>query len=275
MFTSEVHKNAVLGAISVFSSLIGVGAGYKIAKRELKEHYERIADSEIREAKAFYQKPALATEFDFNEVAVLQDEEMPAVAALGRKALQATIDDEVSIVPKREPEEIPQEIKDMYRTGEPVAYHEMHDRPAEVVTTIFESKTVVTEEIFDYEEETARRAENPGQPYIISDAEFNEKGEDYTAVELTWYEDDQTMADAKDQLVQDVDSIIGLDNLKFGYGSGDPKVVYIFNEPMDTLFYVQHFEGSYAKHVAGIDTDALEHSDKSQRVRRFRQGDDG
>ena len=73
-----------------------------------------------------------------------------------------------------------------------------------------------------------------------------------------------------------VDELIGLDNLRFGYGSEDSRVVYIRNEPLDLIISVQLARGSYKKLVLDMDDEPeLKHSHQSGKVRRFRAGDDG
>ena len=91
----------------------------------------------------------------------------------------------------------------------------------------------------------------PGHPYVVSVRDF-EFGDAFSQSELTWYEEDQVLADDQDMPVPDVDGVVGLENMeRFGMGSDDPNLVYIWNEKMRTMFEVFRNEGSYAKIVHG------------------------
>lgn len=230
MFKTELHKNAFIAGVSVLSSIMGAGAGYKFAQGQLRSYYESLATEEILQAKAFYQKPDLdpigeITEVnETNEGLIVEGVLTPS----GKEAVEKLIG----------------------ASKDPVNYNAMHEHPpAPDTTDIWKNKEETVVEEFDYETEMINR--DPAMPYIVSEQEFNELNEEHEAIELVWYEDDETMSDAADEIIEDVDSKIGLDNLKFGYGSGNPKVVYVRNEMMDALFAIDLANGSYASIVHG------------------------
>lgn len=82
-------------------------------------------------------------------------------------------------------------------------------------------------ENFDYEKEMEIRAST--HRYIVSEDEFFEQ-EDRSS--LTYYEGSDTLTDDKDDIL-DLEDFVGRENLKFGYGSNDPNVVFIRNEKYD------------------------------------------
>jgi hypothetical protein len=126
------------------------------------------------------------------------------------------------------------------------------------------------EDDFDYDAEIPLRSEDA--PYIISRDEFNQGEKDYAQDTLTFYVLDDTLCDARDQVIPDSDGAVGDVNLqKFGHGSGDNNVVYVRNDRMETDFEVLKSKNSYAKDVLG-----LRHADGggSRKRPRFRGEDE-
>ena len=91
---------------------------------------------------------------------------------------------------------------------------------------------------------------------------------EYDQASYTWFDGDETMADERDQFVSEVDKVIGFDNLRFGYGSGDPLVVYVRNDLLELEFEIMHAGTKYSEVIAGF----IEHAER-RKVPRFR-GDD-
>jgi hypothetical protein len=96
---------------------------------------------------------------------------------------------------------------------------------------VAEERTQVEEVVvvvFNYEEEMKTRSSN--HPYIVSEDEYSEDSEDRVC--WTFYEGSDTLADDKDEPI-DLEDYAGRANLRFGYGSSDPNVVFIRNEKYD------------------------------------------
>ena len=109
-------------------------------------------------------------------------------------------------------------------------------------------------DFFDYEKEVPLR--DPEVPYVISFDEFELEGQDFDKVSLEYYEEDDVVLDNSVEPMTDVDELIGEHNLKkFGYGSKDPRIVYIRNEYFETDWEVRIMQGSYVKDVLGYDED--------------------
>lgn len=104
-------------------------------------------------------------------------------------------------------------------------------------------------------------------PHIISEDEFNENADDYEQLSLSYYTEDDILADEADEAVEAVDSVVGSENLKsFGRNSRDPNVIFVKNDEAQTLFEIVQIRGSYVKLVLGFDED----DSGSERLRKFR-----
>lgn len=65
------------------------------------------------------------------------------------------------------------------------------------------------------------------KPYVISPEEFGEF-EDYETISLTYYAD-EVLADELDELVEDIDDVVGLDSLKT-FGRHEDDSVFVRND---------------------------------------------
>jgi hypothetical protein len=71
---------------------------------------------------------------------------------------------------------------------------------------------------------------------------------------MTWYSGDNVLVDDKDQPVDNVNKIVGIENLQyFGRWSDQENIVYIRNERLTAMFEVLRSEGKYAIEVLGLD----------------------
>lgn len=231
-------KKVMVGLASAFSALAGAAAGYTVAQKRLEKAYEEIVKQEVEAAKEFYGKLYKTDEKYATPEAAVE-------ARLGDEAVKALRKYVAG-------EEVVESIEDL----------ELDDGAIEVVKTTVTRKEVTRnvftdaridedDDGFDYEREVAMR--DSSKPYIISHDEFMENTPEFTQVNITYYEGDDTMADQTDKHIDSWEDSISSDNLKFGHGSKDPNIVYIRNEPLELDFEVVHSDGSYAKEVLGFD----------------------
>lgn len=116
---------------------------------------------------------------------------------------------------------------------------------------------------------------DPNTPYTISVAEFMANDNDYDQITLTYFFADRTLADDSEKAIDDVDEIVGLENLKqFGRDSGNDAIVYIRNERLGSDFEVIRDGRSYSKDVLGIeDWENQPVREPIPRPKKFRNGD--
>jgi hypothetical protein len=93
------------------------------------------------------------------------------------------------------------------------------------------------------------------KPYLVSQEVFTEPREEYALVEFTLYTGDDTVANDKDEILDDaeVERIIGSDNLNmFGYLEDDPHIVLVRNDQLLWNIEVTLSHRKYGENVAGF-----------------------
>lgn len=91
------------------------------------------------------------------------------------------------------------------------------------------------------------------EPYIIPVKEFMYEKEDYDKITVTYFENDDTLCDEREQLIPDIEGTVGSDALtKFGRFSDDKNIVYVRNDNLKTDFEVLLDKRSFSEVVLGI-----------------------
>lgn len=96
------------------------------------------------------------------------------------------------------------------------------------------------------------------EPYIISEEDFIDPNSyvEFDRNTLLYYEEDDVLATDRDEVIQNVEEIIGSQALtSFGYGSNNKDVVFVRNVKLGCNFEVIREEGSYQEMVLGIPMD--------------------
>lgn len=86
-------------------------------------------------------------------------------------------------------------------------------------------------------------------PYVISPNEFGTMDE-YETVSLTYYSKDNVLTDDNDEIVDDVDEIIGQDSLKH-FGEYEDDSVYVRNDRRKCDYEILLDESDYHKYYGG------------------------
>lgn len=91
-------------------------------------------------------------------------------------------------------------------------------------------------------------------PYVISVTSFNEEMKHYDKVSLQYYNEDDTLTDETDEVINDLITLIG-DHALVCFGdsdSNDPDVVYIRNDQLGIDYEIVRLDKSYVETVLGI-----------------------
>lgn len=108
---------------------------------------------------------------------------------------------------------------------------------------------------------------DPDKPYVITIEDFMNNCQDFDKASLTYYNEDDTLADEQEEAITDVYMTVGDDALlRFGDGSDDPDMVYVRNERLGSDYEVLRVNKSYQETVMGI-------CDKKQVKRRGPEDD--
>lgn len=235
----KVAAFTIVGLSMAAGAGLGV-AGYFLLKKKLEKQFEEQLNRELDEMRLFYARVRKEGAYATPE---------SAAEALGVK--EAT-EAHKSYDTVQAGEEITEEqlvaLRERMKRGGPST--DEVDVEIEVRSNIFTERSIAE---FDLEQERSKRASNPETPFVISKDEYFEGEPSYVNTTITWYEGDGILADERDVPVENVDALIGEDNLlRFGYGSGDPNIVYIRNTKNQVDFEVVRSTGEYANEVAGF-----------------------
>ena len=96
------------------------------------------------------------------------------------------------------------------------------------------------------------RYEVSSPPYVIDIELFSEERDDHDKCTIYYYEDDDTLTDENEEIIQDVYSTVGDALGCFGERSNDPEVVYVRNERLSIDYEVIRLSKSYSETVLGI-----------------------
>lgn len=225
---------------------IGLVAGHYISKPYWKKKYEELANTEISEMREHYHQ----------KIAVL--EQKPKLEEIVREqGYTQTEEEAINDANRRFPAE--EEISEEESKGINVV-----SENAGPVSNIFTTTGEVVDR-WNYDKELAQRTED--RPYVIHIEEFKEAAKDYDQVTYTWWENDSIMTAADDEVVEEVDRIVGEENLKlFGHGSEQQHVVYVRNDKLGMDIEILRSQDGYGEVVHGLD---LRHSEPMRRRRRF------
>lgn len=86
------------------------------------------------------------------------------------------------------------------------------------------------------------------RPYVISPDEFGEL-DDYDLISLTYYAD-EVLADDIDEIVEDVDNVVGLDSLTH-FGEYEPDSVFVRNDRLKADYEILLDERTYPEAIQG------------------------
>lgn len=266
------NNPVLLVGVGLVAGTLGAFGGYKYAQKRLRMYYKDIADAEIAEAKSYYahlRKDGNAADPETLLESLHGSSEVEAVRAHKQYSGEAPAATEEELMSDDE--------KDLF------AKNQVDPRPPveEVVTEVkktrrhtFEGSAPTENVEFDYEYEVSIRSED--KPYVITHDEYYAAEKDYEQIDLTYYQGDNTLADAREQAVpeDEEDASVGSDNLtRFGHGSLDENIVFVRNDRIEADFEITRSFGKYSEEVLGF-ADEDEHTLKhSTGVRKFRNQD--
>lgn len=234
-------------ALFIGGALVGSGVAYFVAKNLLEKKYAAQAEEEIASVRESY----------IDRMRILEDEL--------RKEDEKPI--KVPNLVMKTPNDVPKERIAPSNEELYTAYHNI--RPsAEVVEGL---KETVTDLGYARKEETVKEEadatlKESGYKYIEEDRDINTPyvipvqsymdGEElYSQFTFTYYAGDKTLVNEADEIVTDINGVIGYHNLdKFGEESGNDDTVYVRNDRLESDYEVLRDPGKYSQNVMGVDT---------------------
>lgn len=257
----------------------GFGCGYYVAKKRLELKYDKIAQTEIDEAREYYVAARKAVEQKLkepiNEVVEylgyvkpeengqVDDEEAESEAGQEGEAEDAEEGVEISeegtgpggeaaganpridyTAPGRD-EQAGQSSqgRDAGDSGSEDEADDSDDGDNSAGdVNVFEG--VQSHYVWDYAVETKARGDK-SQPYVIHVDELGEFDHDH--VTYQWYYDDRILTDEDDTVIENIHELVGSPNLlRFGHGTGNNNVVIIRNDRLNLEMEILRVDGRYA-----------------------------
>lgn len=282
-------KFLIYGGIAVVSAGVGFGAGYLVTKKKLEGQLE----SEIESVREAYRKNAipkpdlLATKREvlteeeaeaYNtgsnvHTALLDHERQYQDKVISAQGYNVGSDETDADAFKRVHGRIPtvQELIEIGDTGRLTDWANRvpadHDDSGVLEGNLFENPPEVDPEDVEVgEDEIPPRS--PDRPYVIKAEEWFLNETNYDQITLTYWADDDVLADDVHNPVPDPDRIVGLTNLhRFGFLSDDPEIVYVRNEQMKADYEITKDERNFSLVIHGIDPDAINNTGVPRRMR--------
>lgn len=242
----------VVGVVALAS---GIGIGYILGKRKATKLVKLLAEAGVESVEKV---ETTTTTYDIE-----LDDGTEIV-----RSYPAPLGDPTSTLADGEAEE---DEEDRLLTRE--EFHEVLHRPL-ISDPDNQPPDVVLNETeedgWNYETELSTRTAD--EPYVIHCDEYFADEMGFVQSTLTYYKGDNILVDENTVPIYNHDKTVG--ELKFGYGSKDPNVVYIRNEKFQGEYEVLLEPGFYAVEVLGQEIESeYSEGDLKHSLQKFRDSD--
>jgi hypothetical protein len=265
----------------------GAGTGFLVGRQVTIKKVEDWANDEIKAVRESFQNdvsrkegvfatPQSAASVLIPSDGTLFDEEMQK---LGRETVQQILTDsygsETILVPSVEDRLETAESLQTVEEKEPAVDYTKFSKTKETSEQIEfpDADTIVDTIHSNLWDKTEARVSEPGliteivtetgfvverhadRPYVITQAMFMENGGEYddNKLSLMFFEEDGQLTDERDQLVPNVEELVGEHNMtRFGEGSEDRNIVYIRNEKIKADIEVVRDKRSFQEVVLNV-----------------------
>lgn len=235
-------KNVLaLSGLAVTAAGLGGVAGYFLAQRRLEQKFNKELDVQIKEAKEHYKGlSTITTEKPYSS----PEEAVAALIPETPKNVQAAL------------KTYGGHTMPAPRTIAPVVIDEALEEE-ESGTVIREVVQPKDQNIFAAPPVTIDLGESvrePGRPYTITEEDFMQNEHDFAQTTFTYYAGDRILANTRDEVMDQVNQIVGHANLeKIQDLPEDKNTLYVRNEKYDSDYEIVVSMGKYSVEVAGLD----------------------
>lgn len=229
------HPLTIPMTVGVVSFGAGVGAGYILARKTGKE-------AEL------YEIPQVNIELTEEDLEEMEEEQVDVISIEDGETVVQTVDVEDFIKTKLEEHTKLVEVDGEKFEAEDEEHLKVVGSPPEI-TPVHRNAFAGNDADWNYPEEARNRTTE--LPYIIHKDEFYADEKDYSQLTLTYYAGDNIMVDDDESPIYNHERIVG--PLRFGHGSGDPKVFYVRNDRMKAEYEILEDQGLYSVEVLGLE----------------------
>lgn len=266
----NTKKLALAAGSFVLGGLAGFGVGYVVFKKK----YERIAEAEIESVREAYGKNAKPKP-DISELHkhVIPDEPEPTseefYAELVEREGYGPPEGETDVdafrrIFGRVPTD--EELVEISETGSLSGW--LNSTREKTTHNLFADQPADPEDLGEETPEIPPRS--PDRAYVISVGEWGDNDNAYDQITLTYWADDDVLADDAGKEVRKREEIVGEANLhRFGFLSEDADIVYVRNERLRADYEITKDERSWSEVVQGVKPD-----EDDGRPHRMRSNDD-
>ena len=111
--------------------------------------------------------------------------------------------------------------------------------------------------------------------YIINLQEYALGYDEHPKTTLTYYEDDDTLADSNDDIIMNPEELLGVQALlNFGLDSDDSDTVYVRNKKIGEDFEVVRIHKSYSDTILGVREKKTERRRQTRKVKKTNENED-
>lgn len=227
----------------IITLAIGAVVGYQYAKQELEDEYEDMLVQEIMELRDSYKQKYKKGEYETPE---------QAEKALSERRQQKRDEAVETFTGKRSGQQIP--VRPTRTSMPDVSESDLQ----EIAETLAREEGYIQDDNGEEELDVEPGLFDRQRPYIISVDDFlHENMNDFDRPTYTYYSDDDVLADEDGSPIEDIDEMVGRDNLdKFGSLSKDPDLLYIRNHLQQKDIELRIIRNSYTNLIrASVDND--------------------
>lgn len=240
-----MNRHILTGLTAVVSAAVGAAAGYYISRRQLEAAYEERLTEELAKTAA-HMNNSLKSDIlkrvpgaTLDPSVVEEDDE----SAKLRPPAMSMFDNSSATLER---------VVKGLRYGPDAPIGDPKPAPRQPIQRNAFDDEEDEDEAAAWAEEISQRS--PKKPYIIDVTEFGEE-DGYSKVTLTYFMMDDTLIDEGEVPIEDAERVVGESNLdRFGYRSGDPRIIYIRNEKLKADYEVLLHDGSFGEAVHGVVT---------------------
>ena len=219
----------------ILAFLFGAAIGGVATGLVMKQRFDIILEEEIQEVRDFWRANA-------DEI---EDEEAPEEEEEPSNPISSIYD----TIPKEEQVKYNKPVMPVKKSIEELMF-EKNRHVEEVISEEFPEDDEPEEEEME-EFENIVRVE--GEPHIINSQMFDSENAHYDKLTITYYREDDTYADERDDFVPDAGRLIGYDVVEnIDNYLDDTNVVYIRNDSMTADVELLCVDGSFSEIVLGI-----------------------
>ncbi len=222
--------------------IAGAGTGFFVGYFIAKKSAEVRAAEDIQSVKDHYAVKAVKESPDFKEINDIFLERYGA--AIDRLGYNGSAEDLEKMVSNNAPaqEFISKLVGEIADEADMDAEDDLDQTPEELV---------IQKKVDKFRDLSDKRSNSSSEPYVLSIEEYMEE-EAHEKITLTYFDEDETLINEREEIITDVIRVLGPDALtNFGVGSDDDNIVYVRDDRNSLDFEVILDPRSYMEVVLG------------------------